>query len=124
MELFLGWLILSSVVAYIASSRGRLALDYFLLSVLLSPLVGLIVLLTKSNLTEEAKKARIRREDQDRQIEAFKSAQNIGPSGHAPGEGTSSSKLVADELEKLANLRDRGVLTEDEFQTRKSLLLG
>ncbi|MDP3422932.1 MAG: SHOCT domain-containing protein [Burkholderiaceae bacterium] len=124
MELFLGWLILSSVVAYIASSRGRLALDYFLLSVLLSPLVGLIVLLTKSNLAEEAKKARIRREDQDRQIEALKSAQNIGPSVHAPGEGTSSSKLVADELEKLANLRDRGVLTEDEFQTRKSLLLG
>jgi hypothetical protein len=31
---------------------------------------------------------------------------------------------VADELEKLASLRDRGVLTEQEFQARKRQLLG
>lgn len=30
---------------------------------------------------------------------------------------------TADELEKLASLRDKGVITEDEFQIRKSKLL-
>lgn len=123
MELFIGWIILSGVVAYIASSRGRLALDYFLISALLSPLIGLIILLTKSNLAEEMRRTRIRREDQDRHIEELKSAQTLGPPARAAGERTDSSPLVADELEKLANLRDRGVLSEEEFQTRKSLLL-
>jgi len=32
-------------------------------------------------------------------------------------------KTAASELEKLANLRDRGVLTEDEFAKQKALLL-
>lgn len=31
---------------------------------------------------------------------------------------------IADELEKLAGLRDRGVLTEDEFQAQKDAILG
>lgn len=31
---------------------------------------------------------------------------------------------VADELEKLAGLRDRGVLTAEEFETKKAKLLG
>jgi hypothetical protein len=31
---------------------------------------------------------------------------------------------VADELEKLVSLRDRGVISEAEFQAQKSRLLG
>jgi hypothetical protein len=34
------------------------------------------------------------------------------------------SKSVADELEKLASLRDRGVITEDEFNRQKAQLVG
>jgi len=30
---------------------------------------------------------------------------------------------VADELEKLASLKERGILTEDEFTTKKAQLL-
>lgn len=41
-------------------------------------------------------------------------------SGAHPGPGGGS---VADELAKLADLRDRGALTEDEFQQRKRRLL-
>jgi hypothetical protein len=33
------------------------------------------------------------------------------------------NELIADELSKLARLRDEGVLTEDEFAARKTLLL-
>lgn len=37
--------------------------------------------------------------------------------------GGPSSPDVADELKKLADLRDRGVLTEAEFETQKAKLL-
>ncbi len=37
------WLVLSAVVGVIASSRGRSGFGYFLLSVILSPLIGLIL---------------------------------------------------------------------------------
>jgi hypothetical protein len=39
--------------------------------------------------------------------------------------GTENPPLsVADELEKLASLRDRGILTQREFETQKAKLLG
>ncbi|MHA1408391.1 MAG: SHOCT domain-containing protein [Candidatus Heimdallarchaeaceae archaeon] len=36
----------------------------------------------------------------------------------------SSSFSIADEIAKLAELRDRGILTEDEFQRKKKQILG
>ena len=39
------WAIAAAVVGFIASARGRGFLGFFLLSVLLSPLLGLIILL-------------------------------------------------------------------------------
>jgi hypothetical protein len=44
------------------------------------------------------------------------------PASPAPAASTSTS--VADELTKLAALRDSGVLTEDEFAVQKARLLG
>lgn len=43
MELFLFWLICAVVVGVLASSRGRSGFVWFLLSTLLSPLIGLIL---------------------------------------------------------------------------------
>lgn len=45
MELIVGWLIFAFVAAWIASSKGRSGFGIFILSVLLSPLVGIIVAL-------------------------------------------------------------------------------
>jgi hypothetical protein len=45
------------------------------------------------------------------------------PSAVAPTPATSSPKSVADELSKLAQLRDSGVLTDDEFAAQKARLL-
>lgn len=42
----------------------------------------------------------------------------------AANDETSSRPSFADEMEKLANLRDRGILTEDEFAAAKTRLLG
>ncbi|WP_240471861.1 SHOCT domain-containing protein [Pseudarthrobacter phenanthrenivorans] len=42
----------------------------------------------------------------------------------APPSAALDSRLIADELTKLAGLRDAGVLTEDEFAAQKAKLLG
>lgn len=43
MEIFFGWLIFSVVSGAIASAKGRSGIGYFLLSIVLSPIVGLIL---------------------------------------------------------------------------------
>lgn len=45
------------------------------------------------------------------------------PAAAAPAQ-VDQGKLVADELEKLAKLRDSGVLTDEEFAAQKAKLLG
>lgn len=54
------------------------------------------------------------------------SASHVAPQTEAqtpPAADTSSGVMIADELQKLAGLRDAGVLTDDEFAERKQLLL-
>lgn len=46
------------------------------------------------------------------------------PEPAAPAAGAIDSRLIADELTKLAGLRDAGILTEDEFTAQKGKLLG
>lgn len=45
MEILVTWLILGAVVGFIAAQRGRSGMGFFALSVLLSPLIGIVVLL-------------------------------------------------------------------------------
>ena len=47
-----------------------------------------------------------------------------GPAEGTPKPSAVSHALIADELKKLAELRDLGVLTDDEFATQKARLLG
>lgn len=62
MEYFIYWLILAFVPAVIAPSRGRGFFSWFFLSVLLSPLVGLILVLALPS------RAAIKAADRDRQL--------------------------------------------------------
>lgn len=59
-------------------------------------------------------------------IEAwFRAHPDFGRSPQVPDSAVPpSGKLIADELIKLAGLRDAGVLTEDEFARQKAKLLG
>lgn len=45
MEILIGWLVLSGIVGLIASGRNRSFIGWTLLSLLLSPLIGLVILL-------------------------------------------------------------------------------
>ena len=63
MELAITWLLFSGVVAFIASNRGRSGIGFFLLSAILSPLIGLIVVLATKNNTGQIDKTLIVDED-------------------------------------------------------------
>jgi len=55
-------------------------------------------------------------------LDAFEHRETAeGTPGEAPPNDTTA--LIADELEKLASLRDRGILTSEEFDERKAKLL-
>lgn len=49
MEIMLLWLVLAVVVGIVAGARGRNGFGYFLLSIVLSPLIGLILAIALPN---------------------------------------------------------------------------
>ena len=131
MEFFFAWLVFACVVGYLASTRGRSGGGFFALSLLLSPLLGLIILLVIPNLAqaealgafkarEEAQKEEARKREHERHLESLKALAANRPQ---PEVTVSINSSIADELVKLAELRDRGILTEDEFISQKKALL-
>jgi hypothetical protein len=118
MEFLFIWVLLAAGVGWLASSRGRSGFGFFLLSALLSPLLGLIIVLVVQNKNEEAEKERLRREDHERQLESIRAVASKANEATTPG------RSVTDELAKLAELRDKGVLTDAEFQIEKLKILG
>ena len=117
MGFIFAWVVMAVIVGIAASGRGRNPFVYFAASLFLSPIIAIIFLYMGANLVEEAEKEKLRKEDQERQLESIKAiaSRNESPS--------SSHSSVADELKKLAELRDTNVLTEEEFQAQKNQLL-
>jgi hypothetical protein len=79
---------------------------------------------------ERAQRRAIAGEDRSDRAEALLAAVTSARSAHAQGDpprvvvATAGEPDVADELTKLADLRDRGVLSPNEFETQKAKLLG
>lgn len=48
----------------------------------------------------------------------------LGAETEGPDSSSSADSSYLEELEKLAGLRDRGIITEDEFEAKKKQLLG
>ncbi|NKI96644.1 SHOCT domain-containing protein [Rhizobacter sp. SG703] len=127
MEVVIGWLVLSVGVGLLADSRGRSGFGFFLLSFVLSPLIGLIAVLVTKNLKQVAQDAAQaafdRQREHERQVASINAiAKSVAPPVAAPA-SAAPPVSVADELEKLASLRDRGVLTDEEFQHQKRAAL-
>jgi len=59
MEIFVLWLFLSIVAGVIASNKGRSGLGFFLLSVILSPLIGIITALVAGSNTSKVEEKQI-----------------------------------------------------------------
>ena len=124
MEIVFVWLLLAGGVGFLADSRGRSGFGFFLLSTVLSPVLGLIVVLVMSNKIEDEKKEQLRREEHERQVESIRAiATRSDGSASSSASGSSPTRSVADELVKLAELRDKGILSDSEFQAQKAALL-
>ena len=113
MGIFFGWIIFSLVVGFVGSGRKIGFWGAFFLSLLLSPLIGLIIALVSKNEADEAYKAQVLKVQQNQQETLKKLSE------------TESNKTVsiADELEKLKKLREDNLLTEDEFQNLKNKII-
>lgn len=129
MDLLIGipaWLIASVVVGAVAASRGRSGFGFFLISFLLSPLIGLLVLLLVRNYAEEDRQWRARRDATRRasplQSPAVTTTATGGGSTRAPD--ATGMELRISQLERLAALRSGGVLNDTEFEEQKRQLLG
>ena len=113
MGIFFGWIIFSFVVGFVGSGRKIGFLGAFFLSLLLSPLIGLIVALVSKNEADEAYKEKVLTVQQKQQETLMKLS------------STEKPKIVsiADELEKLKRLREENLITEDEFQNLKNKVI-
>jgi predicted PurR-regulated permease PerM len=90
-------------------SGGAKALWF--LFVLIFPLIGVLVyLIVRGGSMHQ------------RSIWQFQS-RNFGPGSDFPSTAAGPSSSTADQLEKLASLRDRGVITAEEFQQEKARIL-
>jgi hypothetical protein len=114
MIVFILWVVLCFVVASIGSGRKIGFGPAFFASLFLSPLVGLVLVLVSKSRADEAYKAEVL-DTQKKQKEALEKLS-----------GAEAAPVVslAEELEKLQNLRDRGVITHEEFLALKHRLIG
>lgn len=131
------WLLFALGVAWLADTRGRSGLAWFLLSVLLSPLIAFVALLVTRDLAKEAeelarrqadeakaeqKAEQLRREEHERQLESIRVLAQTPATAAADNHQTPPIS-VADEIRKLAALRSDGLLTEEEFNAQKARVL-
>ena len=61
MEIFF-WILFSLAVAILASNRGRSGIAWFLVSILISPLLGLIFVLVMKNMADEQAESKLEEE--------------------------------------------------------------
>ena len=134
--IFVFWALMCWGVAALASSRGRSGVGFFLLSFLFSPLLGLIIVLVMKDLAAESARETDRRREEERrefdrqrehekQLESLRAVTTSQANRAAPGSSESTTGVsVADELTKLAALRDKGILSPEEFDQQKKQLLG
>ena len=115
MFIFFTWILLSVVAGFIGSDRRIGFWMAFLLSIVLSPLIGIIVAaLSKVEYEEEYEDAILQTQVKQQQTLEKISQQTIGQ----------SSFSVSDEILKLKELQNQGILTEEEFEAQKKKLLG
>lgn len=134
MEIVFLWLVFAVLVGVLAASRGRSGVGFFLLSAVLSPVVGLVIVLVSSDLKlaankeaqrrlDEAAQQRDRQREHEKQLEALKALREAPSAPPAVAPIQPAMQSVAAEIERLAALMEKGLLTADEFQAQKEIIL-
>lgn len=113
MGILFGWIVFSFVVALVGTDRKIGFWGSFLVSIFLSPLIGLIVTLVSKNKEDEAYKKKIL-SVQKSHLEELKKLSETGKT---------ATVSVAAELEKLGKLKEEKLISEEEFQSLKSKVI-
>jgi len=106
MEFFIGWIVGSFIAGSIGSGKTIGFWGAFFLSLILSPLIGIIAALVSKDETE---------------VEIQKSI--LANQQSILNEKTVSTLSVANEIEKFKKLLDQGTISQNEFDEFKSQLL-
>jgi hypothetical protein len=105
------WIVLSIVIGIIGSYRKIDGARAFLISLLLSPIIGFIVVLSSKSKKEEEYEKKLLKVQRDQTDTLDDIKESLG------------KKSVADELERIKRMKDEGLLTEVEFQSAKGKIL-
>lgn len=113
------------IAAAFGSTRTIGFAGSLLLSLLLSPIIGLLICLFSPTLEEEKRKlevyaALVKKNEQENPDQKIDQPQIKQPKIQE----TQFVGSVADELKKLKEILDAGVLTQEEFDAQKKKLLG
>jgi hypothetical protein len=111
MGIFFGWLLFSLVIGFIGSGRSIGFAGAFFLSLFLSPIIGLIITLVSKDKEEVA------RQNQALKVQQQQAATLHGMQAQQP------KRSITDELERLQSLKDKGHLTQMEFERAKEQVL-
>ena len=111
MGIFLGWIIFSIIVGALGSGRKIGFAGAFFLSLILSPVIGLIITLFSKDKEDEKYKEEVLSTQKQQQETLSEIKEN------------SKTISISEELTKLKELKDKGLLSDDEFQKAKDKLL-
>jgi len=109
-QIFFSLIFLSFVVGFIGIGRKIGFWGAFILSLLLTPIIGLIIALVSKNEEDEEYKEKILTVQQNQQ----EALNNIS---------VTKTVSFADELEKLKRLREDNLITADEFEKLKNKVI-
>lgn len=110
MGIFIGWIIFSIIVGIVGSDRKIGFFGALFVSLLLSPLIGLIITLISKSKEQEAyeQKFLTTQKNQEVTLSNLSSSKNIS---------------LSDELFKLKKLRKQNEISEEEFQDLRRRVL-
>jgi phosphate/sulfate permease len=116
MAIFFSWIIFSFVAGAVGAGRKIGFWGALLLSLILSPLVGLIVAFASKS-KEAEKYEKVMLETQQKQQEALENMKNqqvVSPA---------TTVSLAEELEKIKNLKENGFISDEEYQKLKDKII-
>lgn len=108
--IIIAWITFSVLVGTLGSDRKIGFWGSFLLSIILSPIIALIITMFSKTLKQQ----RI----DDEMLENQKEQTRL-----LAEKSENNTISIADEIEKLLKLKDKGLLTEEEFQQTKKRLI-
>lgn len=111
MQIVFFWILFSLLVGMLGNSRTIGFWGAFLISLILSPFIGFIIAIISKDKEEEKRKEEMRI-NQQQQTQVLQQTLNKG-----------NQQNVADELERIARLKEQGHITDEEYMKLKNKII-